>query len=143
MSSSTSALNLFKNRLYVCLECLAHPHPYGGVTLDYFSSCPDAFKIQVIRRVLRAFNRPEKLVIFNGEDPLKPGTPLTFQRQWRIFSQATLVLGPHGAGLANLAWLPPPTDTCAKVRVVQLTLTMKAIKEMKGEKDVCIHSLLE
>jgi len=33
-----SALNLFKNLLYVTLERLAHPHPCGGVSLDSFFS---------------------------------------------------------------------------------------------------------
>jgi hypothetical protein len=35
----------------------------------------------------------------------KEGNTLSFERQFDLFSRATLVVGPHGAGLANLAWM--------------------------------------
>jgi hypothetical protein len=42
------------------------------------------------------FQRPESLVVFNGQD--KDGRKMSYENQFRTFRSAKLVLGPHGSG---------------------------------------------
>lgn len=42
------------------------------------------------------FQRPETLVVFNGQDA--DGRKMSYENQFRTFRSATLVLGPHGSG---------------------------------------------
>jgi len=53
-----------------------------------------------IRHYLNRYNRPEKLVIFDGN--------LDIKEQIRLFATATTVIGPHGGGLANILMMAPP-----------------------------------
>jgi len=42
------------------------------------------------------FQRPEALVVFNGQDA--DGRKMSYENQFRTFRSAKLVLGPHGSG---------------------------------------------
>lgn len=50
-----------------------------------------------------------ELVVFNGQ---RDGITLPLAEQAALFRSARMVVGPHGAGLANLLWLNPQAD-CA------------------------------
>jgi hypothetical protein len=50
-----------------------------------------------------------ELVIFNGQ---RDGVTLSLADQAALFRSARMVVGPHGAGLANLIWLNPEAN-CA------------------------------
>jgi len=80
-----------------------------GRTMDL---AHEAILYKTIVSVMAEFKRPEKLVIFNGEDA--HGNQLSFPQQYGVFRDASLVIGPHGAGLANLVWMPPSTTSCSQ-----------------------------
>jgi hypothetical protein len=60
--------------------------------------------IQMIQQWMNQFNRPEKLVIFDGTQPL-------LRDQIDLFQSANVVIGAHGGGLANILFLLP-SPTC-------------------------------
>jgi hypothetical protein len=60
--------------------------------------------IQIIQETMVKFNRPERLVIYDGEQH-------TFEQQIELFQSANLVIGAHGGGLANLLFLLPSTTS--------------------------------
>lgn len=56
-----------------------------------------------IREGMKKWGIPGDVIIFNGMR--KDGTPLSIEDQIRLFSSARIVIGPHGSGLANIAWM--------------------------------------
>lgn len=89
--------------------------------------------LKIIENLLVELNRPEKLVVFNGED--ETGKPLSFEAQFDLFSRASIVLGPHGAGLANLVWLKPstiPFCNATKPAVVEFICTLETSSVQTG-----------
>jgi hypothetical protein len=69
----------------------------------------EGIMLQLIQDTLEKYNRPEKLVIFNGTE--------SFLEQIALFQSANFVIGAHGGGLANLLLLLP-TAQCEKRPVV-------------------------
>jgi hypothetical protein len=62
--------------------------------------------IGMMKSMLQRYNRPEKLVIFDGS--------LSLKEQVDLFQSATIVIGPHGGGLANMLFmLPSGSPDCA------------------------------
>jgi hypothetical protein len=59
--------------------------------------------IKMIQETMTKYDRPEKLVIFDGTQ--------SFEEQIDIFQSANFVIGAHGGGLANLIFLLP-ADSC-------------------------------
>jgi len=45
-----------------------------------------------------------RLVVYDGH--LRNGSSIPIARQAELFQSASFVIGPHGAGLANIVWLP-------------------------------------
>ena len=75
----------------------------------------------IIRKMLSEFDRSEEFVVYNGDDD--QGATMSFQSQFELFSRASLVVGPHGEGLANLVWVPPATDeSCGVTKPAVLEL---------------------
>lgn len=73
--------------------------------------------LETIRRGMKKYNRPEKLVVFNGQD--SDGHTMSVAKQFELYRSATAVIGPHGSGLANIVWMdpsgtPPTSDTQAE-----------------------------
>jgi hypothetical protein len=60
--------------------------------------------IQMLQETLEKYDRPEKLVIFDGSQH-------TFQEQIRLSQSANVVIGEHGGRMANLLALLPSTTT--------------------------------
>jgi len=58
--------------------------------------------IQRIEHYLERYGRDEKLVVFDGR--------LSIFEQIKLFASATVVIGPHGGGLANILLMAPPED---------------------------------
>ena len=80
--------------------------------------------IAAIRAKMAKYNRPEELVIYNGQEN---GATMAIERQFELFRSASTVIGPHGSGLANVVWMDAsstpttkesadrtPSTTCAK-----------------------------
>lgn len=61
----------------------------------------------VARRAMRVFRRGEALVRYDGA--LHASTAMPVARQAALFGGADAVIGPHGAGMANVLWLPVRT----------------------------------
>lgn len=57
--------------------------------------------------VMRQFGIMGSLVRYDGTEQTRP---MTVAHQAQIFRQADAVIGPHGAGLANVLWLPTRTS---------------------------------
>ena len=73
--------------------------------------------IREIQHFMNRFNRPERLVVFDGTIPIK--------EQIDLFLSATVIIGPHGGGLANLLFTSPG-ETCRERPKVVEFITSKA-----------------
>jgi len=69
----------------------------------------EAEVLEVVRASMRKWGRREALVVFNGED--EEGRKLSYETQLRTFRRASLVIGPHGSGLANVVWMQPASSS--------------------------------
>ena len=58
-----------------------------------------------------------KLVVFNGND--EAGARMSVAAQMQLFSTAEMVVGPHGLGLANIAWM----DWSGRPKVLEFVCT--------------------
>ena len=67
--------------------------------------------LRVLHDALARHGRSERIVVFNGEDT--EGRRLSYEMQFKIFRRASLVVGPHGSGLANVLWMNPHLRTQA------------------------------
>jgi len=72
--------------------------------------------IAAIRAALKKNGRPEKVVVFNGENSDR--TKLGFQELFDVFRDASVVIGPHGTHLAHMIWMAPTSLTCSQAPVV-------------------------
>lgn len=61
--------------------------------------------IDMVKAKLVARNRTDTLIVFNGRDLTNINNTMSFQDQIKLFRSATTVIGPHGTGLANIAWM--------------------------------------
>jgi len=61
--------------------------------------------IRTIQRQIERFNHSEELVIFDGS--------LSFDKQVELFQSASMVIGAHGGGLANLIFSSLDAKSCA------------------------------
>ena len=64
--------------------------------------------LHLIREKMAEHGRKEHLVVFNGQEN---GSTMSLQHQFDLFRTATIAIGPHGSGLANILWLPA-VDSC-------------------------------
>jgi Glycosyltransferase 61 len=76
-----------------------------------------------VKHFMHRYDRPEKLVIFDGK--------LSVQEQIDLFFSASVVIGPHGGGLANLLFTRPGA-TCADRPKVLEFVTTRATSELQG-----------
>lgn len=78
---------------------------HHGRTMD-----PDHEKLllQLIRDKMAEHGRKEHLVVFDGQEN---GSTMSLEHQFDLFRSATIAIGPHGSGLANILWLPA-ADSC-------------------------------
>lgn len=67
--------------------------------------------IAAIRAKMAKYNRPEELVIFNGQEN---GATMAIERQFQLFRSASTVIGPHGSGLANVVWMDASSTPTTK-----------------------------
>ena len=67
--------------------------------------------LDIIKNNMVRYGRKEKLVIFDGKQPL--------EEQIDIFQSANIVIGAHGGGLANLIFLLPATSCESRPKVLE------------------------
>lgn len=65
-----------------------------------------------IRALMHEYGRPERLVVYNGEN-------VSYAEQFDIFSSATVIIGPHGSALANIIWSSSSPGCSKPVHVVE------------------------
>jgi hypothetical protein len=68
--------------------------------------------LRMIEHMLKRYNRPEKLVVFDGSDH-------NFVQQLELFQSANLVIGAHGGGMANLLFLLPSESCQERPKVLE------------------------
>lgn len=73
-----------------------------GMTRQHVNSI-----VTVTRHAMHVFRRGEALVRYDGA--LHASTAMPVARQAKLFGGADTVIGPHGAGMANVLWLPART----------------------------------
>lgn len=64
--------------------------------------------LHLIREKMAQYGRKEHLVIFDGSEN---GATMSLEHQFDLFRSASIAIGPHGSGLANILWLPA-ADSC-------------------------------
>lgn len=77
--------------------------------------------LDIVQAIMKKYNRTEKLIIFDGTDhtqdvDAKSGAhpTMSFEKQYELFNSATLVVGPHGSGLANVLWMNSRSKDCSQ-----------------------------
>jgi len=58
--------------------------------------------IGIIQKKMENYGRSERFVIYDGS---KDGHTMPFEEQFELFRSATVAIGPHGSGLANVLWM--------------------------------------
>eukprot|EP00617_Octactis_speculum_P027317 CAMPEP_0185759610 /NCGR_PEP_ID=MMETSP1174-20130828/18359_1 /TAXON_ID=35687 /ORGANISM="Dictyocha speculum, Strain CCMP1381" /LENGTH=391 /DNA_ID=CAMNT_0028440009 /DNA_START=80 /DNA_END=1255 /DNA_ORIENTATION=+ len=66
--------------------------------------------IDVIRNGMARHRRNERLVVFNGHRE-SDGKPMSFLEQRDLFSSASIVVGPHGGGMASIIFMEERSRT--------------------------------
>ena len=74
-----------------------HPTAQNGRSMDV---AQELAMIEMIQQMLIQYNRSEELVIFDGAS-------FSLEQQVDLFQSASIVIGPHGGGLANMLWMLP------------------------------------
>ena len=91
----------------------------------YMSEQQEIDIINRIKHALYRYDRPEKLVIFDGSLP--------FLEQLKLFESATTIIGPHGGGLANIL-LTTPASTCKKrPKVLEFVTSQETPRVQRGD----------
>jgi len=78
--------------------------------------------IDLIKHFMKRFDRPERLVIFDGS--------LSIEAQIDLFQSATIIIGPHGGGLANLLFTLPGATCESRPKVVEF-ITSGATEQLQ------------
>lgn len=73
----------------------------------------EAQVLNTIRRLLRAYNRPEQLVVYNGHG-------VDYADQYELFSKATIIMGAHGSALSNVLWTKSQSGCPDPVQVIEI-----------------------
>eukprot|EP00566_Odontella_aurita_P014291 CAMPEP_0113553626 /NCGR_PEP_ID=MMETSP0015_2-20120614/15716_1 /TAXON_ID=2838 /ORGANISM="Odontella" /LENGTH=531 /DNA_ID=CAMNT_0000454713 /DNA_START=15 /DNA_END=1610 /DNA_ORIENTATION=+ /assembly_acc=CAM_ASM_000160 len=73
--------------------------------------------VATIRAAMERHGREEKLVFFTGSN--KRGDILPFEVQLDVFRRASTIIGPHGSGLANIAWTDPFPTCEERVKMLE------------------------
>ncbi|CAJ1363005.1 unnamed protein product [Effrenium voratum] len=92
-----------------------------------FSEADSMQLVNLARGALRAQNKSDQIVVFNGT---QNGVPMTFEEQYRLFSSAYLAFGPHGTGLSNVLWMQA-TDCLSRPAVIEFMCSLDTSK-MRG-----------
>ena len=58
--------------------------------------------LKLIRQYMKKHHRSEELVVFDG---YLNGTVMSFQQQYELMQSASVLIGPHGAGMCNSVFL--------------------------------------
>jgi len=89
--------------------------------------------IGLIQQALKVNRRPEKLVIFDGS--------LSFPAQVALFRSATIVIGPHGGGLANLIFTAQANDCDSRPKLLEFVTSIDTPEVQNGINIWSYHAL--
>ena len=90
--------------------------------------------LNLLSHYMERFNRSEKLVVFDGS--------LDFLDQLKLFQSASMVIGAHGGGLANLLFTSPAIQTCdERTRVLEFTTNSLTPDLQGGSSFVSFYNL--
>ena len=70
----------------------------------WMNESQDDFLVDDLRKNLRRCGRMEEVIIFTGRDSLGE-KQLSLKDQFLLFSSATMFVGPHGGGVANIIFM--------------------------------------
>jgi len=105
-------------------------------TLVAFDPAPSNLKVYVSRAGHKRRTKTETEIEWHaarmGFDVISPGQ-LTLSEQIRIFGQARIVVGPHGAGLANVAFAAPGA------KVIEFLPRSHALRYVEALSAACHH----
>ena len=76
--------------------------------------------LRLIRIAMEKHHRQERLVIFNGYVG-NGTTPMTFQQQYELMQSASVLIGPHGGGMANSLFLPAGDNCVNRPKMLEFT----------------------
>lgn len=90
--------------------------------------------LRLIRISMAKHHRQEELVIFSGynmdnsnsnsnsNSSSAPSlTPMTFQQQFELMHSASILIGPHGAGMANSLYMPGGDSCATRPKMLEFT----------------------
>jgi hypothetical protein len=85
--------------------------------------------IQTIAHMMERFERKEQLVVFDGN----PETWSVVQ-QIELFRSASVVIGPHGGGMANMIWMEPNCDSNRRFQnqVLEFITSYRTLRLQQG-----------
>ena len=78
-----------------------------------------------IRQMMKLYNRPEELVIYDGDG-------VTYADQFNLFSNAAIVMGPHGSAMSNVLWSRGHRGCRNPVEVIELVAGMESGPQIQG-----------
>jgi hypothetical protein len=86
-----------------------------------------------IERAMLQFGLTGSLVRYDGSEH---GAAMPIASQAELFGRAETVIGPHGAGLANILWLPAHTSTqargCDRPKVLEFICSERSARVQNG-----------
>lgn len=78
----------------------------------------EALLIQKLLEVMKQRGKSEDdLIIFSGKD--ENGKTMSLDDQFRLFSSASVAIGPHGSGLTNIIWMDPRCNSKHRPKVIE------------------------
>ena len=88
---------------------------------------------QMIQHFMERYKRTEKFVVFDGT--------LSTQEQIVLFRSASVVIGPHGGGLANILWMASSDNCESRPKVLEFATSPQSRQVQYGDFKVSYHTL--
>lgn len=77
---------------------------------------------------MQRHNRSEDVVIFDGSDG---NATMSVRKQFELFSQAKLVIGPHGTGIANVMWMQNGSTCSDRPHVLEFICSTRSVENFQ------------
>lgn len=90
--------------------------------------------LRIIRNNLRRFNRSESLVLFNGSG-------YSIREQIDLFRSASIIIGPHGGGLANILFSHDFKTCEERPKLLEFATSPRSPKVQRGEMATSYHTM--
>jgi len=91
--------------------------------------------LSMLKSVVKIANRPEEIVIFTGSE-------LSFLQQIDLFRSASVIIGPHGGGHANIIFSLPSDEHCeSRPKILEFTTSPDTPEVQGGYFMLSYHNL--